>query len=171
MANTIREGRGETTGPAGSKVGVGGTVETSDRTASESVAVSTESRPTQIYLTAPLIYDFRTKGKKRNRKRKKYSRGLKTLQRTEDGLTLAGRRFGDALESGFRTYRRKRNKSARRKKDGSLRDILPNSADGLSRFINVGSDIPYDVARRVNSKKFGKQVRDTVQFFARPFFR
>ena len=125
-----------------------------------------QQKAVQLYLTAPLVvYDY---GKKR-RKRKKYSRGLRTVQRTEDGLTLAGRRLGDAIESGFRSYRKRRNKSARRKKDGPLRDIFPNTANGISRFFNVGSDIPYDIARRVNSKRFGKQVRNTVQFFTAPF--
>jgi hypothetical protein len=120
----------------------------------------------QYYLTAPLlVYDF---GKKR-RKRKKYSRGLKTVQRTEDGLTLAGRRFGDAVESGFRSYRKRRNKSARRKKDGPIRDIVRNSSGGLSQFLNVGSDIPYDVARKLNNRRFGKQLRNTVQSFTALF--
>jgi len=121
----------------------------------------------QYYLTAPLVvYDW---GKKGKRRRKKYSRGLKTIQRSEDGLSLAGRRLGDAVESGFRSYRKRRNKSARRKKDGPIRDILRNSTGGLSQFLSVGSDIPYDFARKLNNRRFGKQVRDTVQFFTAPF--
>jgi hypothetical protein len=112
-----------------------------------------------------VVYDYR----KKKRNRKKYSRGLKTIQRTEDGLTLAGRRLGDALESGFKSYRKRRNKSARRRKDGPLRDIVRNTAGGVSRFFSVGSDIPYDVARKVNNRRFGKQVRDTVRFFTAPF--
>jgi hypothetical protein len=127
-----------------------------------------QPKQVQYYLTAPLVvYDYTKKKKKRNRK--KYSRGLKTIQRAEDGLTLAGRRFGDAVESGFRSYRKRRNKSARRRRDGSIRDIVRNSAGGISRFFSVGSDIPYDVAKKVNNRKFGKQVRDTVRFFTAPF--
>jgi hypothetical protein len=120
----------------------------------------------QYYLTAPLVvYDY-TKKKKRNRK--KYSRGLRVVQRTEDGLTLAGRRFGDAVESGFRSYRKRRNKSARRRRDGPIRDIVRNTAGGVSQFFNVGSDIPYDVARKLNNRRFGKQFRDTVWAFTTP---
>ena len=120
----------------------------------------------QYYLTEPLVvYDYR----KKKKKGKKYSKGLKTIQRTEDGLTLAGRRLGDALESGFKSYRKRRNKSARRRKDGPLRDIVRNTAGGVSQFFSVGSDIPYDVARKVNNRRFGKQVRDTVRFFTAPF--
>jgi len=119
----------------------------------------------QYYLTEPLVvYDYR----KKKKKGKKYSKGLKTIQRTEDGLTLAGRRLGDAVESGFRSYRKRRNKSARRRKDGPIRDIVRNTAGGLSQFFSVGSDIPYDVARKVNNRRFGKQVRDTVRFFTAP---
>jgi hypothetical protein len=127
----------------------------------------TQQQPQQVqyYLTEPLVvYDYRKK-KKRG---KKYSKGLKTIQRTEDGLTLAGRRLGDAVESGFRSYRKRRNKSARRRKDGPIRDIVRNTAGGLSQFFSVGSDIPYDVAKKVNNRRFGKQVRDTVRFFTAP---
>ena len=128
----------------------------------------TQQQPQQVqyYLTEPLVvYDYR----KKKKKGKKYSKGLKTIQRTEDGLTLAGRRLGDAVESGFRSYRKRRNKSARRRKDGPIRDIVRNTAGGLSQFFSVGSDIPYDVARKVNNRRFGKQVRDTVRFFTAPF--
>jgi hypothetical protein len=134
----------------------------------QSPPAQTQQQPKQVqyYLTEPLVvYDY-TKKKKKNRK--KYSRGLKTVQRTEDGLTLAGRRFGDALESGFRSYRKRRNKSARRRKDGPIRDIVRNTAGGISQFFSVGSDIPYDVSRKVNNRRFGKQVRDTVRFFTAP---
>ncbi len=125
-----------------------------------------EPKPVQYYLTAPVaVYEF---GKKR-RKRKKYSRGLKTVQRTEDGLTLAGKRLGDAIESGFKSYRKRRNRSARKRKDGPIRDIFVNTGRGVSRFFTVGGDIPYDVTRKVNNKRFGKQVRDTVRFFTEPF--
>ena len=132
-------------------------------------AQTQQQQPQQVqyYLTAPLVvYDY-TKKKKRNRK--KYSRGLRVVQRTEDGLTLAGRRFGDAVESGFRSYRKRRNKSARRRKDGPIRDIVRNTAGGLSRFFSVGSDIPYDVGKKVNNRRFGKQFRDTVWAFTAPF--
>ena len=129
-------------------------------------AQQTQPQQVQYYLTAPLVvYDYR----KKKKNRKKYSKGLKTIQRTEDGLTLAGRRFGDALESGFRSYRKRRNKSARRRKDGPIRDIVRNTAGGVSQFFSVGSDIPYDVAKKVNNRRFGKQVRDTVRFFTAPF--
>jgi len=44
-----------------------------------------------------------------------------------------------------------------------------NTAGGLSQFFSVGSDVPYDFARKVNNRRFGKQVRNTVQFFTAPF--
>ena len=158
-------------GPTSDRVTGGASVDTTERPGAGRLpppppGQEQQQKHVQLYLTTPLVvYEY---GKKK-RKRKKYSRGLKTVQRTEDGLTLAGRRLGDAIESGFRSYRKRRNKSSRRKKDGPLRDILRNSSGGLSQFLSVGSDIPYDVARKVNNRRFGKQVRNTVQFFTAPF--
>lgn len=152
---------GGSSGDVGGSPGVGGS--------SPNVRTSTiqVQEPVQYYLTEPVVvYDY---SKKKKRKRKKYSRGLKTIQRTEDGLTLAGRRLGDAIESGFRSYRKRRNKSERQRKDGPLRDFVRNTAGGASQFFSVGSDIPYDVARKVNNRRFGKQFRDTVRFFTAPF--
>ncbi|HEY0320661.1 MAG TPA: hypothetical protein VGC66_06910 [Pyrinomonadaceae bacterium] len=142
----------------------------SDRPAAGGGGQPPQRPPVQVYLTTPVVYDFRS-NRKKNKRRKKYSRGLKTVQRSEDGLTLAGRRLGSAVEDGFRSYRKRRNRSARRKKDGSLRDILPNSTGGFGRFLREASDAPYDVARKVNSRRFGKQIRDTVRFFTLPLFR
>ena len=124
-----------------------------------------QQRNVQFFLTNPLVYNLN----KRRRKRKKYSRGLQTVQRTEDGFTLAGRRFGDAVEEGFRSYRKGRNRSARKRRDGALRDIFTNTSRGVSRFFEVGSNVPYDFTRKVDSRRFGRQIRNTVQFFTIPF--
>jgi hypothetical protein len=129
----------------------------------------TPAGQTHVVLMAPHVYDFRSN--KKNRKRKKYSRGLKNVQRLEDGLTLASKRLGSGVERGFGNYRKRRNKSARRKKDGAVRDWLENSSGGLSNGLRVASDAPYDVARKLNSKRFGKQFRDSIRFFTRPLFR
>lgn len=187
MATSNREGRGETTGPAGTRsdriTGGAATESTGGRPPTDTTtSAGTTSgggyeppqnppqQPVQtIYLTTPVVYDLRSN--KKRRRKKKYTRGLKTVQRTEDGLTQAGRRLADGLDEGFQNYRKRRNRSVRRKKDGPIRDIFPNTAGGLSRFLDISSDAPYEFSRRVNNRRFGKQVRDTVRFFTLPFFR
>lgn len=174
MASTGRnEGRGETTGPAGSRSDTGTTgaaVESTDRggATSSEAAVGQPSRPVQYVLTTPIVYDFKRRG---GRGKKKYSRGLKDIQRLEDGLSQAARRLGRATERGLDTYRTRRNKSARRKKDGPIRDGLENVSIGFGRALRVASDAPYDVARKVNSKKFSRQLRNTIRLFSLPLFR
>ena len=179
MAPTGRnEGRGETTGPAGTgadRSDAGAAVESTDRreagrarTTSGATASSDRPGAVQIILTAPVVYDFRSK---KGRRKKKYSRGLKDVQRLEDGLSQASQRLGRAIERGLRTYRRRRNKSARRKKDGPIRDGLENVSIGFGRALRVASDAPYDVARKVNSKRFSRNLRNTVRFFTLPLFR
>jgi hypothetical protein len=177
MANSSNEGRGETSGPAGSRAGKSteaAAVESTDksytgRPASDKSMGSTPAGSTQVVLMSPIVYDFRSN--KNNKKRKKYSRGLKNVQRLEDGLTLASKRLGRSVDRGFGNYRKRRNKSARRKKDGAIRDWVENSSGGFSNGLRVASDAPYDVARKLNSKRFGKQFRDSIRFFTRPLFR
>jgi hypothetical protein len=157
------EGRGETTGPAGS------------RPAGDAGAASVEAgaggpsaraQAPQLVFVRPQVYEVRRKGKK-----KKYSRGLKGAQRFEDGLTTAAKRLSRAVERGLRVYRKRRNKSARKRKDGAIRDGLDNASIGLGRALRVASDAPYDFTRKVNSKRFSRDLRNTLRFFTLPFFR
>jgi hypothetical protein len=160
-----REGRGETTGPAGSQsAGDAGTASVEGGGPSGDATARTQ--PSQLVFVTPQVYEVR-----RGRKKKKYSRGLKDVQRFEDGLTTAAKRVGRAVERGLRTYRKRRNKSARKRKDGAIRDGLDNVSIGLGRTLRVASDAPYDFTKKVNSKRFSRQLRNTLRFFTLPFFR
>jgi hypothetical protein len=172
MAPTTRnEGRGETTGPAGTRADSHtgeAAVETTHTAATDRTASDQQpTKPAQVFLTTPLVYDLRTK----KRKKKKYSRGLKDAQRLEDGLSQASQRLGRSVERGLRTYRKRRNKSARRRKDGAIRDGLENVSIGFGRTLRVASDAPYDVARKINSKSFSRRLRNTIRAFTLPVFR
>jgi hypothetical protein len=172
MAPTTRnEGRGETTGPAGTKADSDtghAAVETKDNSATDRTASDKKlATPPQVFLTTPVVYDLRTK----RRKKKKYSRGLKDIQRLEDGLSRASQRLGRSVERSLRTYRKRRNKSARRRKDGAIRDGLENVSIGFGRALRVASDAPYDVARKVNNKSFSRRLRNTIRAFTLPVFR
>lgn len=165
------EGRGETTGPAGTRAG--GT----ERASVETSQPQPPPPPLPPYITASqlmagvpnLVYKIDYKRKKR--KKRKYSSGLKDVQRLELGLTRASNRLSRAVSDGLRTYRRKRDKSSRKKKDGAIRDAVENWSKGLSRTIRVGSDAPYDVGKKVNTSRFGRQLRDAVRLIVPPLFR
>lgn len=164
------EGRGETTGPAGARA---------DSTAdAPSVETSSNQTPprTQSFsgplfpADVPVIYvmDYK-KGKRK--KKIKYSSGLKDVQRFERGLSKASHRLSRSLDRGFSIYRKRRDKSARKKKDGAIRDALENLSKGLGKTVRVSSNAPYDVARQVNTKSFSRQLRNTLRLFTPPLFR
>jgi Family of unknown function (DUF6312) len=165
------EGRGETTDPAGTKAG---------RTEKASVEASQPQpppplppyiTPSQLMAGVPnLVYRIDYKRKKK-RKKRKYSSGLKDIQQFERGLSRASQRLSRAVTDGLRTYRRRRDKSARKKKDGAIRDAVENWSKGLSRTIRVSSDAPYDVGKKVNTSRFGRQLRDAVRLVVPPLFR
>ena len=162
------EGRGETTGPAGSQSAGdarSATVEAKGSGGGGSSATDTQVLQ-QLVFVRPQVFEVR-----RKRGKKKYSRGLKDVQRFEDGLTTAAKRLSRAVEKGLRVYRKRRNKSARKRKDGAIRDGLDNLSIGLGRTLRVASDAPYDFTRKVNSKRFSRDLRNTLRFFTLPFFR
>lgn len=162
------EGRGETTGPAGSRADSRVAVEkTRGRKRRRGTTMSSE---TQVLTSYPVPVVYRLSFKKK-RGRKKYSDGLKEVQKLELGLTNASRRLSDAVERGLTTYRRRRNKSARRKKDGAIRDGIENISIGFGRFLRVASDAPYDVTRKINTRRFSRNVRDTMRLLVPPIFR
>jgi hypothetical protein len=68
-------------------------------------------------------------------------------------------------------YRRRENRSSRKKRDGALRDVVENVGKALGRGLRSGSDAPYEFAKAINSRRFSKQVRDAVRIVVPPIFR
>ncbi len=107
--------------------------------------------------------------KKRKRKRK-YTRGTRTYQEFEMGASRAVGELAKAVSKGLSTYRRRRNKSSRKRRDGALRDMLNNTGKAVSRGLKAGSDAPYEFAKAVNSRRFSKQLRNAVRIVLPPVF-
>jgi len=104
--------------------------------------------------TRPIV--VRIKGKKRRR----YSRSLKGLQRSLSRFNKVGDRIGEAIAAGFSKYRKKSDKSARKKKDGLLRDSLENAAASLGTTLRKSSKIPVLVARSFRGRSRRRSVRN-----------
>ena len=166
--------RGEATGPAGSQPSSSRRAATVSTTESDVTVTppqgTTSVRRVRVELGRPhLIYEL--DDRKRKKKKIKYTRGLKQVQKLERGLSTASQRASRAMEKGLKTYRKRRNKSARKKRDGALRDALQNWSIGLGRALRVGSDAPYDVTRELNTSRFTRRLRDTVLLFTPNLFR
>jgi len=67
---------------------------------------------------------FKTKKKKKY----KYSRGLKDLQRSSRGVAKVSSRLARSVVKGMDAYRKASDKSARKKRDGAIRDFPLNIA-------------------------------------------
>lgn len=106
----------------------------------------------------PIVVRVKKKGKKR-----KYSKGTKDFQVGLRRLTRVGDRLTSAIADGFREYRKRSDKSSRKRKDGVLRDALINSAWGASETLRRSNKVPVLLAKTVR----GKQIRRSVRRVAR----
>ena len=167
------QGRGETTGPAGSKADA-----SSDASSVETSSSQTHTRAQDAQLSSapslsaniPVVYviDYK-KGK--GKKKRKYSSGLKDVQNFERGASKAAQRLSRAVERGLSIYRKRRDKSSRKKKDGAIRDALENWSKGLGKSLRISSRAPFDLAKQLNTKGFSRQLRNTIRIITPPLFR
>ncbi len=97
--------------------------------------------------------------KKKNKKKKRYSRELEDIQRMERQFTRSSHRVAKAMEKGFSSYRKRRNQSAEKKQDGAIEDFVVNTGWATSRALREVSPIPYDIARTVSSKRVRRQLK------------
>lgn len=117
-----------------------------DMSASDSERASQSSA--SAVPSQPIIFNWR-KTKKRKRK---YSRGLREAQRLERGLSRASKRVSSAVADGLSTYHKRSEQSARKKRDGALRDALENWSEALGETVSKAAWAPHDIARRVGTR-------------------
>jgi DNA topoisomerase VI subunit B len=108
----------------------------------------------------PLVLDYKSKKKK---KKKRYSDGLEDVQEFEAGISRAIRQAARAVAKGTDRYEKARRKSARKKKDGAIRDFVPNMGEALSESLREASDIPAEVADALNTKSTRRRVRRRIR--------
>lgn len=102
----------------------------------------------------------------RKKKKKKYTRGLKRAQRAERRVSKSANRLADAVASGIATYRKRRDKSAEKRRDGAIVEFVPNVARGVSRAMRKSSVVPYELARAFNTKRTRRRLRRLVRLVA-----
>ena len=105
------------------------------------------------------------------KKKRKYSRGLRSGQEIERGITRAASALGDAVSSAFGSYKKRSRKSSLKKRDGAVKDAIENWTKAGSKGMKEAADAPYQMVKAVNSNKASKQIRDAVKMFSPPMFR
>jgi hypothetical protein len=112
-------------------------------------------------LAQPLVVEIdRKRGKKR------YSRGLRDIQTTNRGLTRASLRLVQAVDDGMTRYLKESNRSARKRRDGALRDYSLNVADAIGAGLREASGVPSDLARTFNTRGWRKSMRRSLKVAA-----
>jgi transketolase len=111
----------------------------------------------------PIVLDYKPKKKKQ----KRYSKGLGDFQRVEGKLSRINRRVAEAMAEGASTYEKERKKSAGKKKDGAIRDFLPNLGEALSASLRETSSVPADVAAAVNTQSSRRLLRNQIRTVSR----
>ncbi len=117
-------------------------------------------------LTAPIVMTLerRSKGGGKRGRKKRYSRGTKGVQRLLFGVAKASYRATDSLSSGLNTFVKRSNRSARRRKDGYIRDALRNASRGVGRGLSTLGRAPYEIGRRVPTRAVWRTFRILTPF-------
>lgn len=104
-------------------------------------------------------------------KKRKTTRGLRDLQKMTRRLTKTAHRATRAVEKGIATYRERSEVSAEEKRDGALRDLPKNAAEGLSVTIRKASRLPVDLVDAVDVPTTRRLVRFGTRIVLMPFSR
>jgi hypothetical protein len=120
----------------------------------------TEVPPAGVPAATPVVVPER-------KKKRKYSKGLRPLAKIERAVSKSSARVARAVAAGMEQYRKRADKSARKKRDGALRDFTVNLAGGVGKTLRVLSRVPGDLAKGMNTKRARKRVRRQVRVAAR----
>jgi hypothetical protein len=105
--------------------------------------------------------------KKKKKRKKRYSRGLKDLQQTGRGFTKLSSRLARSVYKGMERFRKASDKSASKKRDGALRDILLNMGKASSKSLRISSRIPLDLAKTMNQRSGRRIFRRQLSLMSR----
>jgi ribosomal protein L14 len=98
------------------------------------------------------------------RKKKNYSsRQARRCGEIEKRVSKSLRRVSKAVDNGVSTYLEKRDKSARKRRDGALVDFYQNAAVGISQALSESAPVLSDFAEMVNSRRSRKAIRRAVR--------
>lgn len=142
-------------------------------TTTEKIKKPAAPEPTVQVVAAPAAISLEGRSRpivvrvKDKKKKRKYSRGAKDLQISLRKGTKIGDRIANALADGLGLYRKKSDKSSKKRKDGALRDILKNSASGMSKTVRKSSRVPVLIAKAVRGKLVRRSIRNLARVMPR----
>ena len=106
---------------------------------------------------AKVVGSKRKSGKKRGS-----SRASRRLIDVENRASKAVRRVTKAVNRGVGTYLDKRDKSARKRRDGALVDVYENASVGAAEAIANASPVLTDIAKALNTRRLRKRIKKVL---------
>jgi len=100
--------------------------------------------------------------RERGRAKRRYSRGTQDFQIIERRLVKSARRLTVAIQKGIDTYLTERDRSADRKRDGALVDLIPNVGEGISIALRKASPVVSDLSRAFYTRRTRRVVKRKV---------
>jgi hypothetical protein len=140
-----------------------GTKVVTDQTETKTTVAGPEGQPvtynaqeTQQQLIASPVYFNR---KKKKSKKRRYTQGTKQFQKLVLGASRAAYRTANSFSEGFDTFARRSKRSARRRRDGLVRDSLRNAARGFSDAAREAGKAPWPIAQQIGTKNVRRGFR------------
>ena len=133
-----------------------------DAAASETAAAEgsvATSEPSPIVLAQPIVLRRR----KKKKRKKRYTSGLKDIQRLSHGVMESSEQVFKGGRDTLRTFRKRSDKSARKRRDGALKDLPENFGRALQDGMEASARAPYELLRQVSTKRAWRQTRPVVK--------
>jgi hypothetical protein len=93
---------------------------------------------------------------------------LRALQELETAGSKGNRRIAKAVHKGLVTWNKNRDRSAKKKRDGAIRDGLTNANKSLRKIITAGAEAHVDVMDSVVGMKSTKTLnKRAIRLFSR----
>ena|ERR1700741_4437312 len=111
-------------------------------------------------LRTPIVLEP-LKGRKR---KKKYTQGTKGLQRLTLGVSDALYRSANSVSRATKTFSKRSKKSARKRRDGLVRDSLRNASRGFANGLIELGEAPNEIAQRIGTGQVRRTFRAFIPF-------
>ena len=107
----------------------------------------------------------------KKKKKKKYSRGLRDIQKFDIALAKANKRLNSAAAEGYSSYLKSSRKSARKRRDGAIQDAFKNWAKANGKTMRRASSAAEILADAMDTKSSRRNFRTMVRLSVPVFFR
>jgi glycine/D-amino acid oxidase-like deaminating enzyme len=89
------------------------------------------------------------------KRKKKYSKGaLKYGQKAEVSLSKGAHRLARAVEESLSVWRERRDVSARKRRNGAVRDAVKNYGKAVTKFYKVAAKFPEEITKGLTKVRF-----------------